>query len=561
MLSTGNKFTEVFLDKSPNTLIIGSNGAGKSTILDALCFGLFGKPFRNINKPQLINSINQRDMLVEIEFDIGRKSYLVRRGVKPGVFEIFVDNTQLHQQANLRDQQEHLERYILQLNYKSFTQIVILGSASFTPFMQLKTKDRREVIEDLLDIQIFSSMNNILKTRFSELKTEYNDNKYALDLNKEKAIIQNDYLKTLKKDNQTKIDEYDIKIEKLDKEIQSLKLQTEDKQNAIQQLNSKLSDEESVKGQATKISELQKKLESTKLRVEKEIDFYSHNDSCPTCKQNIDEDFKESVICEKHDKVEEVDKALPKLKQEYQKINEQITNYLNVHSELSDVTMELTNINNDIISHQKIILSIEEEKKGLSKKSEAEDVAKNKLLDLKKEHDMLKERRGELLEQKEVFEIASTMLKDTGIKTKIIKQYVPIINKLVNKYLSSMDFFVNFELDENFNEKIKSRYRDEFSYDNFSEGEKMRIDLSLLFTWRAIAKLKNSVNTNLLVLDEVFDSSLDGNGTEEFLKIIETLGSDSNIFVISHKGDVLQDKFRSIIKFEKKNNFSVISKG
>lgn len=561
MLSTGNKFTEVFLDKSPNTLIIGINGAGKSTMIDALCFGLFGKPFRNINKPQLLNSINQRDMLVEIEFDIGRKSYLVRRGVKPGIFEIFVDGTQIHQQASLRDQQEHLERYILQLNYKSFTQIVILGSASFTPFMQLKTKDRREVIEDLLDIQIFSSMNNILKSRYSELKTEYTDNKYALDLNKEKAIIQNDYLKTLKRDNASKIKEYDEKIQNIEDEIRVLKLSVFDKEISISELNEKLSDEENAKGQASKIDSLQKKLEETKTKVEKEIEFYSNNDSCPTCKQDIDSEFKESVICEKHQKVEEVDKALPKLKEEYQKISDKITEYLSLHSELSEITSELTNINNDIIAHQKIIMSIEDEKKSLSEKTEAEDGAKTKLQELKSEYDSLKIRRGELLEQKEVFEIASTMLKDTGIKTKIIKQYVPIINKLVNKYLSSMDFFVNFNLDENFNETIKSRYRDEFSYANFSEGEKMRIDLSLLFTWRAIAKLKNSVNTNLLVLDEVFDSSLDGNGTEEFLKIIETLGKDNNIFVISHKGDILQDKFRSIIKFEKKNNFSVISKG
>lgn len=561
MLSTGNKFTEVFLDKSPNTLVIGINGAGKSTMIDALCFGLFGKPFRNINKPQLLNSINQRDMLVEIEFNIGRKSYLVRRGVKPGIFEIFVDGTQIHQQASLRDQQEHLERYILQLNYKSFTQIVILGSASFTPFMQLKARDRREVIEDLLDIQIFSSMNNILKSRYSELKTEYTDNKYALDLNKEKAIIQNDYLKTLKRDNASKIKEYDEKIKNIEDEIRVLKLSVFDKEISISELNEKLSDEENAKGQASKIDALQKKLEETKTKVEKEIEFYSNNDSCPTCKQDIDSEFKESVICEKHQKVEEVDKALPKLKEEYQKISDKITEYLSLHSELSEITSELTNINNDIIAHQKIIMSIEDEKKSLSEKTEAEDGAKTKLQELKGEYDSLKIRRGELLEQKEVFEIASTMLKDTGIKTKIIKQYVPIINKLVNKYLSSMDFFVNFNLDENFNETIKSRYRDEFSYANFSEGEKMRIDLSLLFTWRAIAKLKNSVNTNLLVLDEVFDSSLDGNGTEEFLKIIETLGKDNNIFVISHKGDILQDKFRSIIKFEKKNNFSVISKG
>jgi DNA repair exonuclease SbcCD ATPase subunit len=561
MLSTGNKFTEVFLDKSPNTLVIGSNGAGKSTILDALCFGLFGKPFRNINKPQLINSINQRDMLVEIEFDIGRKSYLVRRGVKPGVFEIFVDGTQLHQQANLRDQQEHLERYILQLNYKSFTQIVILGSASFTPFMQLKTKDRREVIEDLLDIQIFSSMNNILKSRFSELKTEYTENRYALDLNKEKATIQNDYLKTLKRDNQSRIEEYNIKISNLESQIAELKNSASSYENEIDLLNDKLALEDSVNSQVAKLEELQKKLETTKKKVEKEIDFYSSNDSCPTCKQEIDDEFKETVVCEKHKKVDDIDKALPKLKEDYQKVSDKISEFMEVHKELSEKNKELATIQNDIIAQQKIILSIEEEKSNLAEKSDAESDAKEKLLSLKKEHDLLKERRAELLEQKEVFEIASTMLKDSGIKTKIIKQYVPIINKLVNKYLSAMDFFVNFELDENFNEKIKSRYRDEFSYDNFSEGEKMRIDLSLLFTWRAIAKLKNSVNTNLLILDEVFDSSLDGNGTEEFLKIIETLGSDSNIFVISHKGDVLQDKFRSIVRFEKKNNFSVIAKG
>lgn len=561
ILSTGNKFTEVYFDKSPNTLIIGSNGAGKSTILDALCFGLFGRPFRNINKPQLINSINQRDLLVEIEFDIGKKSYMVRRGLKPGVFDILLNGTPLQQQANLRDQQEHLERYILQLNYKSFTQIVILGSASFTPFMQLKTKDRREVIEDLLDIQIFSNMNDILKSKFSDLKTEYSDNNYAIELNKEKAKLQNDHLNNLKKDNKSKLDEYNFRIQNIEEEIVSHNEQCKLYETEIAELQKGLSDESNVKSKMDSILEIQKKLDETRKRVEKEISFYSSNDSCPTCKQTIDENFKEAVVCEKHGKIEEIESALPKLKTQYEEISLRISEHIELHSVISDKTKELVSIQNDIITQQKIILSIEEEKNKLKEKTEAEDGAKQKLIELKQEHDLLKSRRLELLEQKEVYEIASTMLKDSGIKTRIIKQYVPIINKLVNKYLSAMDFFVNFELDENFNEKIKSRYRDEFSYDNFSEGEKMRIDLSLLFTWRAIAKLKNSVNTNLLILDEVFDSSLDGNGTEEFLKIIETLGGDSNIFVISHKGDVLQDKFRSIIRFDKKNNFSVIDRG
>jgi len=558
LLSTGNSFTEINLTKSPNTLIIGHNGAGKSTILDALCFGLFGKPFRDINKPNLLNSINQQQGVVEIEFTIGQKKYKVIRGIKPNVFEIYQDSTLLNQDAASRDYQEVLEKNILKLNYKSFTQVVILGSASFVPFMQLKASDRRLIIEDLLDIQIFSSMNSVLKDKVSELKTNSEKVRFDLNLTAEKIKVQKEAIEEHKKHNdaeiikkQSEIDTSISQVEKLNKDIKLI-------QKHIDVLQSKIADKPSMEGKSKKLLQLESKIENNIKKVEKEIKFYEENTACPTCHQDIIPEFRTEQISERKSKESVQREGLKEINTQIDKVNQRLV-------EISDIIKHINGHNNEIVKHNSTISAvntyiskIQKEITELSNKKDNMEDGNEKLKELKSELRELMSKQEELSVEKHYYDYASTLLKDTGIKTKIIKQYLPIMNKLINKYLSAMDFFVNFNIDENFNETIKSRHRDEFSYANFSEGEKMRIDLALLFTWRQIAKLKNSTNTNLLILDEVFDSSLDTVGTEEFLKLIHEMGTDTNVFVISHKGDQLFDKFRSVIKFQKVNNFSQV---
>jgi len=560
LLSTGNAFTEINFTKSTNTLIIGHNGAGKSTILDALCFGLFGKPFRKINKPQLLNSINNQNCVIEIEFKIGKKEYKVIRGIKPNTFEIFCNGVLVNQDAKAKDYQEHLEKFILKLNYKSFTQVVILGSASFVPFMQLSPGDRRNIIEDLLDIQIFSSMNSVVKDKLSEIKDEASKVKYAISLTEEKIELQNQNIEENKKHNEAEIqkkrDELVENQEHLDKLNKNIILI----QKHISVLQSKIADNESVEKKNKKLFQLEAKVESNIKKVKKDIEFYEQNDNCPTCRQSIDEGFKESQVSERKDKINTQQKGLEEITQEINKLNTRLT-------EIGEVVKHINAHGNEIVKHTSTISAITKYMAKLNNEIGELTTRKDnmaevnaKLLALKSElfnHNTTGEK---LSIDKHYYDYASTLLKDTGIKTRIIKQYLPIMNKLINKYLTAMDFFVNFNIDENFNETIKSRHRDEFSYANFSEGEKMRIDLALLFTWRQIAKLKNSTNTNLLILDEVFDSSLDLTGTEEFMKLIHEIGADTNVFVISHKGDQLFDKFRSVIKFEKYNNFSRIAK-
>ncbi len=559
-LSTGNSFIEVNFTKSPNTLIIGNNGAGKSTILDALCFGLFGKPFRKINKPQLLNSINQQAAVVEIEFSIGKKLYKVIRGIKPNVFEVYCNDVLLDQDAKAKDYQEFLEKFILKINFKSFTQVVILGSASFVPFMQLSPADRRSIIEDLLDIQIFSSMNGIVKEKMSEIKDVSGKNKYEMDLTSERINFQKQSIEDHKNRNDEEITKKKTEIAasidqnfKLQKNIELI-------QKHIDVLQKKIQDKLSVEKKSKKLLQLESKIETNIKKNEKDIAFYEEHDNCPTCKQIIDGEFKSEQVNERKSKVTTQREGLTEISAEITKANKRI-------EEINGIIKHISEHNNEIVKHTSTISAVYAFVNKLQREVEALSAHKDnienenaKLKELKEELGLLIKKQEELATEKQYYEFAGSLLKDTGIKTKIIRQYLPIMNKLINKYLTAMDFFVNFNINENFEETIKSRHRDEFGYANFSEGEKMRIDLALLFTWRQIAKLKNSTNTNLLILDEVFDSSLDGVGTEEFLKLIHEMGADTNVFVISHKGDQLFDKFRSIIKFEKKNNFSQIAK-
>lgn len=559
-ISTGNAFTEIDFLRSTNTLIVGSNGAGKSTILDALTFGLFGKPFRKINKPQLINSINNGQTVVEIEFKIGKKQYKVIRGLKPSVFEIYCDGVLLNQDAKAKDYQEHLEKFILKLNYKSFTQVVILGSASFVPFMQLSAADRRAIIEDLLDIGIFSSMNIIVKDKMTVIKDKIKEVKYDLNLTEEKIKIQ---LQNIDEHKKNHLSEINDKVAEISNNTNVVKKTSGDIlliQKHIETLSSSVTDESVVLSKNGKLLQIESKFESNIKKLKKDIEFYELNDNCPTCQQTITPDHKTKHVSEKKTRMTEIDQANEKLSVELQKVVERIQSISSVQKHIRAHQTELVKLNTQINSineyNAKVFLQIEE----LRKKSESIESNNTKLQDLNTELSETIENGKALATEKQYLEFAATLLKDTGIKTKIIKQYLPIMNKLINKYLKAMEFFVNFNLNESFEETIKSRHRDEFSYASFSEGEKMRIDLALLFTWRQIAKMKNSTNTNLLVLDEIFDSSLDGVGTEEFLKLLNSLDKNTNVFVISHKGDQLFDKFRSTIRFTKKNNFSQIEK-
>ena len=556
LLSTGNTFTEIKLNRSPSTLIVGENGGGKSTLLDALCFGLFGKPFRSINKPQLLNSINKKNLLVEIEFDIGGKDYKIVRGIKPNIFEIQSGGEVINQDAAARDYQKYLEESVLKLNYKSFTQIVILGSASFTPFMQLPPFTRREIIEDILDIQIFTTMNTVLRDKMNELKDSLHDADSKLEVLKQKATIQKEYVDTLEANKEKRVDE-----------ILSRIAEGEDKITLLTTLVTNLeTNKEDTELQQKSLGELnvkQKKLEqfktkfSTQLReLQKEVAFYNDTDECPTCRQGIAHDHKETIVTSRQDKIGELTEGMEKLQQEFVALDTLIAEHAELGEQIAVLNKEILGNNNEMIVQQRLIQALNLELNDITTKTADIDEEKTKLKSYAKEVLTQNEEKARLNEEKHYMEVVSTLLKDTGIKTKIIRQYLPVINKLVNKYLQAMDFFVQFNLDEKFDETIKSRHRDDFSYSSFSEGEKQRIDLALLFTWRTIAKMKNSVATNLLILDEVFDSSLDNNGTDYVMALLDTVGEDTNVFVISHKGDQLFDKFRSLIKFEKKNNYS-----
>lgn len=558
ILSTGNTFTEINLDRSKSTLIVGENGAGKSTILDALCFCLYGKPFRNINKNQLLNSINKKGLEVQVEFDIGKKKYKVIRGIKPNTFEIYCNDQMLDQTAEQKEYQELFEKQILKLNHKSFGQIVVLGSASFVPFMQLTAANRREIIEDLLDIQIFSKMNVLLKDRVSQNKNNIIDTTYGIKGIKEKIDIHKQHINSIQQNideliaqKQTKIQELNTKVAEENKQIQTT-------QSKIDKLSDNLVDSSSQDKKLNKLTTLESKLEDRLLKLKKEIEFFSNHDNCPTCKQHINEDFKNNTVIEKDTHKQQVEQGMKDLGEQIKIIEQQIKQTKEVETSITKLKIQLTGELNNQRIHKSAISNLEEEINDLQNNTKQIDTNVGEVEKLEAELIGAEQNLEALQNEKQTLDLAALMLKDSGIKTRIIKQYIPVMNKLINKYLAAMDFFVNFELNENFEETIKSRFRDEFSYESFSEGEKMRIDLALLFTWRAVAKLRNSTSTNLLIMDEVFDSSLDGSGMEEFMKILNNLTQDTNTFIISHKGDQLFDKFANVIRFEKHKNFSRI---
>ncbi len=557
ILSTGNTWTEVQLNRSKSTLIIGDNGAGKSTMLDALTFALYGKPFRKIKKNQLVNSINGKGLEVEAKFTISGSKFIIKRGIKPNYFEIWKNGEMLNQDAAARDYQAYLEETILKLNHKSFGQVVVLGSSTFVPFMQLRAGERREVIEDLLDIQIFTVMNTLLKDKLSDNKETIKDIKYRIDLLDSQIASAKTHNESIRKLREGEVDKLK---EKLREQIAIVEAEQEAVDTLIQEvtgLNDDIKDKPETKKKLKELQELDRELANKHKALTKEVAFYQDHDNCPTCKQGIEHDFKQDTITQHNTKTTEIEEARAELESKSSKLEGRI-------DEIDDVENVISAKNLQMSEHRmasKIAMNsckaIKEELVGAEE--QVTESANNNIGDLEKELKDCHSDQTELFESKETLSVVASMLKDGGIKTQIIKQYVPVMNKLINKYLSAMDFFVQFELDENFNETIKSRFRDVFSYASFSEGEKLRIDLALLFTWRAVAKLRNSVSTNLLIMDEIMDSSLDSSGTEEFLKIIEELTADSNIFIISHKGDQLFDKFHSVIRYEKVKNFSRIA--
>ena len=555
-LSTGNTFTEIQLDRNNTTLIIGENGSGKSTILDALCFGLFGKPFRNINKGQLLNSVNGTGGLVEVEFRIGSKKVKVIRGIKPNVFEIYINGKMYNQDANARDYQKYLEQQILKLNYRSFTQVVILGSSTFVPFMQLKARHRREVVEEILDIQIFSLMNMILKQKLKTISEDIRDIDYQYNLTEEKINLQEKYIDEVFIHKENIIKEKTLLVTKNEKEISKKNSDIKSHTKSNDKLLTQITDSDKVNTKHIKLKDIQSQLKEKHRAHNKLVGFFESNEDCPTCQQHIDEVFKSSMIDKKKGEADKVNSGMDELKNELNKITNRQKEIDVVVVKIRENEVHIAKENSSLIQLEKFNATLQSEIDQLNT-GEVNNNDRNKLTELKKTLSGLDMQKSKLREEQTYSEASRNMLMDTGIKTKIIKQYLPVMNKLINTYLTSMEFYVNFTLNENFEETIKSRYRDEFTYASFSEGEKMRIDLALLFTWRAIAKMKNSTNCNLLILDEIFDSSLDGTGTDEFLKILNTLG-DENVFVISHKQDILVDKFRSTIKFEKNRNFSHI---
>jgi DNA repair exonuclease SbcCD ATPase subunit len=554
-LSTGNAFTEIQLDKNDSTLIVGENGAGKSTMLDAICYGLYGKPFRKVKKDQLINSVNGRDVVVEIEFRTHDHSYLVRRGIKPNLFEIIEDGTLIDQEAAVRDYQEMLEKNILKLSMKSFTQIVILGSSSFVPFMQLTTNVRREVIEDLLDIRVFSSMALLLKDRVATNREEYKLNEQAIRYAQDAIKTQEKLRAEIDEQRESKIADYNVSIARNEENLNVCNSRIEEYQEEINNLLEQCADYDAIVGRIHKIVSLEQNLESKKSNANKSIKFYTENDECPTCAQLIEETIRKSKIDEKKSSVEEIKEALTRLEDEHRKAEHRHSEIRGIQADIRKLQVETNRFQSSIESYQKEIAIWNKEIADLNKTQGT--FTESAILSSKLELDKALSSKEQILTDKEMFELATVILRDSGIKSRIIKQYIPVINTLVNKYLAAMDFFVKFELNEQFEEKILSRHRDDFTYESFSEGEKMRIDLSLLFTWRAIARMKNSASTNLLILDEVFDASLDANGCDEFLKLIHDM-EETNIFVISHKGDVLNDKFSNVLRFAKQKNFSRI---
>jgi DNA repair exonuclease SbcCD ATPase subunit len=554
-LSTGNQFTEVDFTKNSTNLIIGSNGAGKSTILDTLTFSLFGKPFRKINKPQLINSTNDRDCRVEVEFDIGNISWKVVRGIKPNIFEIYRDDSLLDQSSAALDQQKWLEQNVLKMNYKSFTQIVILGSSTFVPFMQLPAAHRREVIEDLLDIKIFSSMNNVIKEKIRAVKEEIK----TLELKKEslndKVKMQKEFIEELENRGKDNINNNNRKISDLMSEIELHMTENSVTEEKVFEFTKEQEYVTGASDKLRKLGNLKGKISQKVSTITKEHKFFTENTVCPTCTQEIDETFRINRITDAQNKAKELQSGYKELEEAIKEEEERERQFLALSKEITKLTNEISQNNIKINGCQRQIRDLESEVQTITTQLENRNTEHEKLENFRNNLQTTYEELASKKDSVNYYDFTYSLLKDGGVKTKIIKKYLPLINQQVNRYLQMMDFYINFTLDEEFNETVQSPIHEDFSYASFSEGEKMRIDLALLFTWREVARFKNSVNTNLLIMDEVFDSSLDGFGTEEFLKIIRYVIKDANIFVISHKTG-LEDKFESVIKFEKVKGFS-----
>ena len=555
-LSTGNIFTTIDLTKNKTTLIVGENGAGKSTLLDAITFALFGKSFRKINKPQLMNSITNSNLVVEIDFSISNTEYKIIRGMKPTVFEIYKNGSLMNQSSDSRDYQNILERQILKINYKSFCQVVILGSATFLPFMQLSTPQRREIIENLLDLEIFTTMNTLLKDKVTENKEDI-----ASVLNK-KTLIE-EKIKLIKENILYRASDNNLLIQEKKTTIEDTRAKIKDHTTTLDSVSSEIKKRLDLIKDETKLSKKEKtlneykiKIISNKERVEEEIKFFDENDDCPTCKQKIDDAFKNESITEKKQKIKDFVDALEKLEEQLTTVEDSIKKINTEKKNINTLRLEESQNTTKIKSLEDYIQNLEKEIKKLSDRKD--DDQTEKIEQYENELKEVETTYNELIKNKNTLSACSTLLKDNGIKSRIIQKYIPIINTLINKYLTNLNFFVKFELDEEFNEKIKSRHRDEFSYSSFSEGERMRINLAILFAWREISRMRNSINTNILIMDEVFDSSLDVNATDEFLKLINAQDEKSNIFVISHKTEQLNDKFEKIIRFKKIKNFSRI---
>lgn len=557
ILSTGNNFTTINFDDKPTTLISGSNGSGKSTLLDAIVFGLYGKPFRKVNKGQLINTINNKELLVEIYFAVGGKNYMVKRGMRPVVFEIYQDGQLINQDAAKKDYQEYLETSIIGINYKSFNQIVVLGSATYVPFMELHAGARRDIIEDLLDIQVFSTMGWLAKDQMKATTDDINDNAYKIELTESKiesAKENNDEIRKIKEIEVSKIKEkMNEHIDAVEEKNKLIDAQDE----IIKVLYDDISDKADEKQKFQDATEKRTELDRQRIAYEKELSFYHDHDNCPTCKQGIEHDFKQDQINEKNTKKDEIEKGLVDTAAVIKTHQDRLNSISKIETEIQNVNFKISEYRAEIKMSKNALLAMKKELDSAQR--EVDEVDTSKLLKLEKDLEKKQQQRTELLEEREVLNVVRTILQDGGIKARIISQYIPVMNKLINKYLAAFDLFVDFQLDENFNEIIKSRFRDKFSYASFSEGEKLRITLSIMLSWRSVAKLRNSVSTNLLILDETLDGALDSVGIESLIETLHSLNADDNIFVISHRGDQFAEKFDTSITFTKVKNFSEIA--
>ena len=554
-LSTGNTPIEIDLKQSPTTLVIGPNGSGKSTLLDALCWALFNKPFRIIKKEQMINTINNGDCEVEIDFEVGTKQYKVKRGIKPNYFEIYCNGDLINQEANNIDYQKYLETNIMKLNYRSFVQVVILGSSSYEPFMKMKARYRRDVVEEILDVKVFTQMDLILRDQQGQLSKEVLDMRHRCDLIQTKYETELKHFNTLSDLNTNDIDDKKQTLEKQEKAKSDYKTKIETINTDIEYLQKELEKKEEADTKLKQLLKMETKIEHNLHNHKKNLEFFQENDNCPTCTQPLEPEFRGGKIATEKGKITVLEDGIKKLNDEVTKMEEKVNHFGAISKKLSDLYVDVAKVNTSLEELNNYSEKIHQDILQLeNKQTDSKKIAVD-LQQLKEDLEQTKLERDKITEQKKYVDILREVLSDKGARGHIIKKYVPIINGLINQYLQAMDFFISFHLDEEFNETVKSRHRDTFNYNSFSEGEKLRIDLALLFTWRTIAKMKNSVNTNLLILDEIFDSSLDTQGTDDFFKIISKL-SNENIFIISHKGDIMFDKFTNIIKFEKYKNFT-----